>query len=136
MFIRNFCTKSLALTEIELLIKIQPEFKVNLWQKQNFTHLAESDLQALANYLRLAPSDAIPSTSLFTKLTGFLKGSVSFEKCSICLEFLFTSPSSYFLYSLNSQSKSCHLFHSNCLNEWTKKQNTCPVCKRTPFSSN
>ena len=40
------------------------------------------------------------------------------EKCSICME------------SSNLIQLQCkHLFHENCINEWVKNNDTCPICR-------
>ena len=42
-----------------------------------------------------------------------------YGECSICLEEM----------SFNLTATPCaHLFHTSCLSEWQKKQNSCPNC--------
>ena len=44
-------------------------------------------------------------------------------KCDICRESL---------YSLPVKSTPCgHLFHSECLNQWSSHKQTCPLCRTT-----
>lgn len=42
------------------------------------------------------------------------------HECSICLN------------NINQNATAlpcCHLFHSNCINEWRKRTNECPICR-------
>ena len=48
--------------------------------------------------------------------------------CPICMDSLFTKECKFFKFG----NSSCHLFHKECLDEWSKRSSTCPYCNRNP----
>ena len=44
------------------------------------------------------------------------------KKCNICLDEYKTGDKATILPCI-------HLFHTNCIKNWLKKQNSCPICK-------
>lgn len=52
-----------------------------------------------------------------------------YHQCSICLE--------DFVLKEKVINLTCdHFYHETCIFQWFKKQNTCPICKKTVVSSN
>lgn len=54
---------------------------------------------------------------------------IKYHKCSICLED-FTLKEKVINLACN------HFYHENCIKEWFKKQNTCPLCQQLVVTSN
>ena len=46
------------------------------------------------------------------------------SNCSICFEEIIKSD-----FTNNYTTKCCHTFHVNCLKEWCKTNNSCPMCR-------
>ena len=57
----------------------------------------------------------------------FKKEGAETEDCAICLE-AFTEGDGKMIAELNCNSK--HIFHVDCLTEWVKKNDVCPMCRQ------
>jgi len=47
-----------------------------------------------------------------------------FEKCSICLNNIIVN-------DLNTLCQNKHIFHTECINLWLLRKNTCPLCRKS-----
>ncbi|KAL1224987.1 E3 ubiquitin-protein ligase ATL15 [Cardamine amara subsp. amara] len=51
------------------------------------------------------------------------------QTCLVCLEDLSESSSN----NIIRMPKCLHLFHQDCIFEWLRHQNSCPLCRRVPY---
>lgn len=90
-------------------------------------HMGQNDLNELIermlHHARDNPTDAaIVSELPETKIDDINKLDNDKKNCVICMEDFKAGDTSTNLPCL-------HMFHTNCIQSWLKKQNTCPICK-------
>ena len=80
-------------------------------------------IERMLHYSRDNPTDAaIVSELPETQIDDIKKLDKDKQNCVICMEDFKTGDKSTNLPCL-------HMFHTNCIQNWLKKQNTCPICK-------
>ena len=80
-------------------------------------------IERMLHYSRDNPTDAtIVSELPETKIDDIKKLDKDKQNCVICMEDFKNGDKSTNLPCL-------HMFHTNCIQSWLKKQNTCPICK-------
>jgi len=73
--------------------------------------------------LTLAQEITKLSKALIADITTLNKFESYYGECSICKESIWQSNKAF--------TKCNHIFHDNCLTEWLKRANTCPICRES-----
>ena len=89
--------------------------------------LTFSDSDSSSDYNNDGLKEDIIHKFPITKLNNIKKLDNEKKKCLICLERFKKDDFIIALYCI-------HIFHSKCIKEWMRKQNSCPICKSKIYS--
>ena len=116
--------KKLDLSEIEMLHQISSfdyELLSSILKSTN-----DVEFQSINNYFHFDFLE-LDLAAMMIKWENFLTSTVD-SICAICLEQFWMKKCRFFI---THESKACHQFHDQCLDNWIKLNNCCPLCRTT-----